>query len=144
MKEKYSAKAIALEYFDFFYGTTFGQEWNQMRIAMLTGRKHVALLNNYGNWVESSQELEKLAAINLFDHASKINAAYIKENFEHIDTQKLEEYKNFRVPSAWKVYSFDSGDTRSYPSPTMDKNKLYSIFLDYLLSLLKNSQIIIR
>ena len=119
---------MALEYFDFFYGTTFGVEWNQMRLAMLTGRKYVALVNNYSNWIEASENLEKLAAINLFDYTSRSNSMLIKENFDKLEQEKLDAYKKFNAPAAWKVYTFDNGDISTFPNPTQDDDKLQSIF----------------
>ncbi len=118
---------MALEYFDFFYGTTFGTEWNQMRLAMLTGRKYVALVNNYANRDETIGNLERIAAIDLFGYASKFNAKLIQEKFSSLTEENLCDFKNFNAPAAWKVYSFDNDDTRDFPAPSNDNNihKLY-------------------
>jgi hypothetical protein len=129
MKEKTSPKAIALEYFDFFYGTSYGQEWNQMRLAMLTGRKFTALINNYSARDETTKNLEKLAAVNMFEFAIKNNLIYIKSNYSKLDENTLSVYKNFHAPSNLKVYCFDNGDTNKFPSPTYENGLFGKVYL---------------
>ena len=94
---------------------------------MLTGRKYVALVNNYANRSETMNKLEKMAAIDLFDHASKMNSKNLQEKFTSFSQTDLDHFKNFQASSAWKVYVFDNDDTRDFPAPTYDNNtrKLY-------------------
>ena len=106
LKEKRSAKHLALEYFDFFYASTYATEWQSMRLAMLTGTgKHTALLNNYMNdsgcLAATESDLRAETALSMFDHLSKANRR----------NQLLE------IPQALKVYCFDTGDTRIFKPP---------------------------
>jgi hypothetical protein len=100
-----------------------------MRLAMLSGRKYVALVNNYANRSETMNKLEKIAAIDLFDHASKMNSNNLKEKFASFSQKDLDHFINFQAPPSWKVYVFDNDDTRDFPAPTCNNNtrKLYGI-----------------
>ena len=129
---------MALEYFDFFYGSTYGTEWNQMRLALLTGRKYVALVNNYANREDTISKLEKLSAIDLFDHSIKINLKLIQESISSLSEEKINHYKNFSIPTAWKAYCFDNDDIRDFPQPKNDNNnqKLFGKIMCYLIQII--------
>ena len=89
---------------------------------MLTGKKHVALVNNYSiDPAETCKKLEKLAALDLFEHCSKL---------QH----------DFKVPYMnLKIYLFDNGDTSAFESPNHDQDKLLRLdpiyFLNYAYSI---------
>lgn len=113
MKEKSSPKKIALEYFDFFYGSTFRQEWHGMRLAMLTGQKYIALVNNYSNLPQIRDNLEKQTALDMFDYISKLNK----------DNEKFEElFKKMKIPQELKIYTFDNRETRRFQAPTNEND----------------------
>ncbi|KAG4074464.1 hypothetical protein HA402_015753 [Bradysia odoriphaga] len=63
--KKKSTKDRALESFDDFYGSVYGQRWNSMRAALLTEHKYVALVNNFGDYESTVTALEAGGAINL-------------------------------------------------------------------------------
>lgn len=95
LKEKSSPKKLALEYFDFYYSSTFQEEWHGMRLAMLTGQKHMALVNNYSNLPQTLESLQKQTAIDVFNHISKQNC----------DNKSFEEIKqNLKIPPEFKVF----------------------------------------
>lgn len=101
-----------------------------MRLAMLTGRKFTALVNNYSARDETIKKLEKLAAVNMFDFAIKNNLIFIKENYSKLDEKALNAYKNFHVPTNLKIYCFDNGNVSRFPSPTLD-NDLFGKKLEF-------------
>lgn len=112
LKEKNSAKHTALEYFDFFYSSSFGMEWNKIRLAMLSGSKYTALINNYSIYSDSLKQMQDLTALNMFEFAFRN---------KEITSDKL------KVPTSLKVFTFDNGDTRHFPSPAPTDNNLLSI-----------------
>lgn len=57
MKKKTSPKYKALNHFDEFYGSVFGDQWQPMREAMLRRSKYVAVVNNYGDTDETIELL---------------------------------------------------------------------------------------
>lgn len=48
----------ALESFDDFYGSVFGIRWKNMRVALLTEHKYMAMVNNFGDTDKTCQHLE--------------------------------------------------------------------------------------
>ena len=52
-------KDKALESFDDFYGSVYGNRWKSIRAALLTPHKYVALVNNFG---DTEQTIDKLEA----------------------------------------------------------------------------------
>lgn len=48
----------ALENFDDFYGSVFGIRWKNMRAAMLTEHKYMAIVNNFGDPEKTCSQLE--------------------------------------------------------------------------------------
>ncbi|CAF0892571.1 unnamed protein product [Brachionus calyciflorus] len=116
LKEKKSSKKLALDYFDFFYGSTFGKEWNPMRLALLTERKYTALVNNYSNFIETNSKLEKLGSINLLNFLEKYH-----EKNKH-------DVSNIHIPKNINIYTFDNGDTSQYPSPKQNSDNLMNYY----------------
>ncbi|TMW54898.1 hypothetical protein DOY81_000131 [Sarcophaga bullata] len=55
----------ALENFDDFYGSVFGIRWKNMRAAMLTEHKYIAMVNNFGDPERTCSQLEMDGAINV-------------------------------------------------------------------------------
>jgi hypothetical protein len=122
VKEKTSAKKLALEYFDFYYASTFGQEWNQMRLALLTGRKYVALVNNYANRTQTINELKNQTALDLIEYSRKVREKTQNEG-EHADQTHLID---LNIPKALKIFSFDTNNVTEFASPSSDETSLLS------------------
>uniref|UniRef100_A0A1B0BDS8 NOL1/NOP2/Sun domain family member 4 n=1 Tax=Glossina palpalis gambiensis TaxID=67801 RepID=A0A1B0BDS8_9MUSC len=55
----------ALENFDDFYGSVFGLRWKNMRVALLTEHKYIAMVNNFGDTEKTCSQLEMDGAINI-------------------------------------------------------------------------------
>lgn len=55
----------ALENFDDFYGSVYGGRWKNMRAALLTEHKYVAMVNNFGDTEQTCSMLEMDGAINI-------------------------------------------------------------------------------
>ncbi|KAH8263501.1 hypothetical protein KR044_010006 [Drosophila immigrans] len=55
----------ALDSFDDFYGSVYGGRWKNMRAALLTEHKYVAMVNNFGDTEQTCSMLEMDGAINI-------------------------------------------------------------------------------
>jgi len=121
MKEKTSAKKLALDYFDFYYATTFGQEWNQIRLALLTGRKYVAVVKNYANRTQVINELKIQTALDFIDYSRQVNEKTQNERADQTHPIDL------NIPKALKIFSFDTNDANQFVSPKPDETSLLSI-----------------
>ena len=108
---------MALEYFDFFYRASFGDEWNQARLAMLSGSKYAALINNYANRDETIKSMSRLGALDFFEFAK------IEKRQNQVENVMKDDLK---VPDTLKVFSFPNGDTSLFPSPRATEYKLLS------------------
>ena len=128
MKEKEASKHLALEYFDFFYGAAFGAKWNKMRLAMLTGSKHAALINNFSNINETRKRLENQASMNMFDFAFKYELATMSKRNSEGNKKKLQHLDMLKIPPALKVYAFENGDTSKFDPPKAEVSKLLGRF----------------
>lgn len=124
VKEKTSAKNLALEYFDFYYAPTFGQEWNQMRLALLTGRKYVALVNNYANRTQTISELKNQTALDVIEYSRQVEE---KARSERGDTNQITNLMDLNIPQVLKVFSFDTNDATQFASPKPDQTSLLSM-----------------
>lgn len=62
LKKKNTAKYKALNHFDDFYNSVFGNKWESMREAMLRRSKYVAVINNYGDPEETMEYLANRGA----------------------------------------------------------------------------------
>jgi 5-methylcytosine rRNA methyltransferase NSUN4 len=56
-------KDRALQNFDDFYSTVFGNRWKSIRIALLTEHKYIALVNNFGDTEKTISRLENDGAM---------------------------------------------------------------------------------
>jgi len=65
IKKKIHPKDKALEHFDDFYGSVYGNRWKSLRLALLSPHKYIAIVNNFGNPEKVSQELEWSGAMNI-------------------------------------------------------------------------------
>ncbi|KAL7741211.1 hypothetical protein ACLKA6_015103 [Drosophila palustris] len=69
----------ALDNFDDFYGSVYGGRWKNMRAALLTEHKYVAMVNNFGDTEQTCSMLELDGAINI---KSLINLARERQENE--------------------------------------------------------------
>lgn len=58
MQNRKFTKDRALDSFDDFYGSVYGQKWKTIRAALLTEHKYVALVNNFGDSESTITALE--------------------------------------------------------------------------------------
>lgn len=58
LQNKKTTADRALEHFDDFYGSVYGNRWKSIRVALLTEHKYVALVNNFGDTDEIITTLE--------------------------------------------------------------------------------------
>ena len=119
---------MALEYFDFFYGASYGTEWNQARLAMLTGSKYAALVNNYASRDETTKLLSQMAAVDFFDFA------------RNEKNQRGNTKEDFLEPKMLKVFSYPTGDTSLFPSPKLTEHRLLSTNLKKNSNLFKSNK----
>lgn len=129
LKEKKAATKIALDYFDFFYGASYGTEWNRARLALLTSNgglsKQSALVNNYCAQGSSVvRELEREGTLDLVAFSRKLNSNDDRNDSDRIDVKsnglKSELVANW--PHRLKVYCHDSGDVSRLVEPTFDQD----------------------
>lgn len=131
LKEKRSAKNLALDYFDFFYAPLYGVEWPKIRLALLTGRKYTALVNNYSiNRNETINDLTKLGAFNLFEICMRSLEKH--DNVDETATSSVvidrKQIKELKIPTTLNVFCFDNGNASEFPSPSPDSNRKSSLF----------------
>lgn len=62
--KKIFPKHRALEHFDDFYKSVFGDKWPSIRVALLSPQKYVALVNNFGDTEKTCEKLENLGMKN--------------------------------------------------------------------------------
>ncbi len=86
----------------------FGPEWNKIRLALLTGRKYTAVVNNFSLSEETSDNLKRLTAVEMFESTFKI----LKKNDSTI--------ADLKIPRSLKVFCFDNSDTSDFPAPVPD------------------------
>ncbi|BFF95420.1 5-methylcytosine rRNA methyltransferase NSUN4 [Drosophila madeirensis] len=55
----------AIDSFDDFYGSVYGTRWKNMRAALLTRHKYIAMVNNFGDTEQTCSMLETDGAINM-------------------------------------------------------------------------------
>lgn len=86
-----------------------------MRLAMLTGRKYVALVNNYSDFIETGALLEKNASINFLKY---LDMYHSKHN------SSIEP----NLPKNLNIFTFDNGDCRDFTSPKPSSNGLMNYY----------------
>ncbi|XP_022118311.2 5-methylcytosine rRNA methyltransferase NSUN4 [Pieris rapae] len=62
LKKKTGPKYKAINHFDDFYGSVFGDQWTSMREALFRRSKYVAVVNNYGDTEETMEDLSHKGA----------------------------------------------------------------------------------
>nr|CAD7404094.1 unnamed protein product [Timema cristinae] len=95
LKKKFP-KDKALQHFDDFYKTVYGDKWPSIRIALLSPHKYCALINNFGDTEQIMTHLEKQGALN------------IKTLFE-LEERNIKEQKiaETRKEDLEKIYKLD-------------------------------------
>ncbi len=108
-------------------------EWNKIRLAMLTGSKYAAMLNNYSsNHAQTIQQMQSMAAIDLFEFSFRKKSIAIETSDVDDKTKKgqLEILAKLKSQSFPKAFVFENGDTRF---------RIFSFFFEFLKNCLKNS-----
>ncbi|XP_069700133.1 5-methylcytosine rRNA methyltransferase NSUN4 [Periplaneta americana] len=83
--KKYSVDR-ALEHFDDFYKTVYGNRWPSIRLALLSPHKYCAVINNYGDSDVAMSDLQNIGALNV--------RTLIELEKENIQNRKKEERRN--------------------------------------------------
>lgn len=93
MQKKKFPKDKALENFDDFYGSVYGNRWKSIRAALLSPHKYVALVNNFGDTEETIASLEAEGAINvrLIYNVAKENLETKRLNFLNTTNEQTTE-----------------------------------------------------
>lgn len=81
--KKIFPKDRALQNFDDFYGNVYGIRWKSMRVALLSEKKYVALVNNFGDTEKTVAMLEEEGAINV-RAIYNVGKKYLMENSKGI------------------------------------------------------------
>lgn len=66
-RDKFKATSIdrALEHFDDFYKSVFGNRWGGIRASLLTEHKYAVLVNNFGDAEQTKEHIELNGAVNM-------------------------------------------------------------------------------
>ncbi|CAL7946971.1 unnamed protein product [Xylocopa violacea] len=99
VKKRRTPKDKALEHFNDFYGSVFGDRWIAIRCALLKEEsKYVAVVNNFSDTERIRSELESLGAINLrrLYEVQKENVEFFQAKRE-AKREKLERNKQNSV-----------------------------------------------
>ena len=90
-------------------------EWNKIRLAMLTGSKYTAMINNYSaNRAQTIQRMQSMAAMDLFEFSfrQKLNAIETSVETDETKKRQLEFLTKFKSQSFPNTFIFENGDTR--------------------------------
>ncbi|XP_055920686.1 5-methylcytosine rRNA methyltransferase NSUN4 [Eupeodes corollae] len=133
VQKKKSVTERVLENFDDFYGTVFGVRWNNIRAALLSEQKYIAMVNNFGDIEKTCHILESTGAINvksLFSLAkerSEIENAVLTPNqtIYKLDERVRGILKKQEDQEKQSVYpeSIDKEDKVNHNNPFNSKNK---------------------
>uniref|UniRef100_A0A0K2TB90 NOL1/NOP2/Sun domain family member 4 n=1 Tax=Lepeophtheirus salmonis TaxID=72036 RepID=A0A0K2TB90_LEPSM len=65
-KKELTPSERALSYFNVYYKKFYGPNWHSIRLGLLSRPKHVALINNFGDSMETELQLSYLGCSNIF------------------------------------------------------------------------------
>lgn len=83
-----------LENFDGFYGTVFGLKWNNMRAGLLSQKKYIAVVNNFGDIEKTCSILEMSGAINVQSLCTIAKERTTIENKVQVKTEASDSLHN--------------------------------------------------
>ncbi|XP_055853674.1 5-methylcytosine rRNA methyltransferase NSUN4 [Episyrphus balteatus] len=89
VQKKKAVTDRVLENFDDFYGTVFGVRWNNMRAALLSEQKYVAMVNNFGDIEKTCNLFEGMGAINIRSLFSLAKERSVIENSSSMPNQTV-------------------------------------------------------
>ncbi|XP_053973827.1 5-methylcytosine rRNA methyltransferase NSUN4 [Hylaeus volcanicus] len=90
LRKKKTAKDKALQHFDEFYGSVYGDNWQVIRAALLKEEsKYIAVVNNFSDTERIKSDLELLGAFNL-----KVLYNVFNETIAHSPKSETIETKN--------------------------------------------------
>lgn len=112
--KKRSPQSRALEHFDDFYNSVFGERWPGIRAALLSEHKYAVIVNNFGDPEATKESIEYNGAVNLRDvfevfkaeqpyvrDTSGDNASTIEQRLDaHLATTQSEEIRSIYQKSA--------------------------------------------
>ncbi|XP_046439372.1 5-methylcytosine rRNA methyltransferase NSUN4-like [Daphnia pulex] len=83
----------ALDHFDDFYGTFYGDLWPATRLAMLSTPKHCALVNYYGDYNETIEKLKNMGCMDIQElfEQSRSKKTKTRKTPENMPTDVLEK-----------------------------------------------------
>ena len=95
---------------------------------MLTNNKYAALINNYSDLFKTKNDLQNLAAIDLFEFTFKKKLEMLeKADMPYEEKERLlNQLSELKIPAALKVYCYDNGNAQQFPAPVTDDNNLLS------------------
>ncbi|KAL7304112.1 hypothetical protein TKK_0003570 [Trichogramma kaykai] len=129
LKKKKRSTQKALEHFDDFYKTVYGEDWKNIRSALLNNKEHkyVAIVNNFSDVERISQELETIGAIDLkaiykaFEATMKNDE--LKEDDEIHTKDQITVLQNIIAQKQEEVTKYKKIDPED-EYPTVEKKKL--------------------
>lgn len=153
LKKKNGPKYKALNHFDEFYGSVFGDKWQPMREAMFRRSKYVAVVNNYGDTEETEDHLMNRGAHclkNLMSIQQEFHKQYSSSTAPEISTsiekerEKIREFmvqqhtseisniypQSDNIPEKLDVYDDKDGDKKEESIKNKDKLNYQSKTLD--------------
>ncbi|XP_060629421.2 5-methylcytosine rRNA methyltransferase NSUN4 isoform X2 [Anolis sagrei] len=120
-----SSIRLALQIFDMNYGTQFGSLWPSIRISLLSEQKYGALVNNFSDVLQITQQLEDLNATDFIwesktveqepDSVAKLGSSELSSASETQTELSLQQEQP--IPSLSpniKCYTFPKGDISTF------------------------------
>ncbi|XP_032519114.2 5-methylcytosine rRNA methyltransferase NSUN4 [Danaus plexippus] len=98
LKKKTGPKHKAMNHFDEFYGSVFGDKWEPMREALQRRSKYVAVVNNYGDAEETMQYLASRGAHclkTLMNVQQDFNNQYLPQEPVEINNENKGNFQNY-------------------------------------------------
>ncbi|KAH0618654.1 hypothetical protein JD844_018051 [Phrynosoma platyrhinos] len=112
---------LALQIFDMNYGVQFGSLWPSIRISLLSEQKYGALVNNFSDVLQITQQLENLNAVDFIWESKKVvqdhdsigedkasKSAPSPETRTELSTQQEQPVSS--ISPNIKCYTFPKGD----------------------------------
>ncbi|GBP29490.1 hypothetical protein EVAR_93287_1 [Eumeta japonica] len=129
LRKKTSPKYKALNHFDEFYGSVFGNKWVSMKTALLRNSKYVALVNNYGSPEETTEYLVNRGA-HCLNKLMEVQQQYQDENPDVVESSEpKDEYNSKLERISEKIQSDEISNLYSHSDTIPDKIELSDMTL---------------
>ncbi|KZC12019.1 Putative methyltransferase NSUN4 [Dufourea novaeangliae] len=140
IKKKKTVKDKALEHFDEFYGSVYGNKWEDIRASLLQEQsKYVAVVNNFSDTERIKTELQLLGAVHLKSlyNVMKENKKNNKKNIHKNDVQNPMDtiIENIQLSEVKSIYP--ANNVHSSQSLTLEENDEVPTKTDYALEPVK-------